>query len=106
MKKIILIMLFSLTIFANTNPCKLDIYFGNGVWNDGQAAQESMFELKIFIQLNYPTRFSIVEDGVTYDFKYAHNETYGTINDLLKHIGNSMQVDKLVKVIFHLQQKL
>ncbi|MCF6330877.1 MAG: hypothetical protein L3I99_04950 [Sulfurimonas sp.] len=84
MKIIILILLFSLTLFANTEPCKLHVYYGNGVWNDSDQAEESMEELKTFMQINNQTRFPVADDGVAYDFKYAHNETYGYINDLIE----------------------
>ncbi len=84
MRKIILIILLSLTLFANSDSCKLDVYFGNGVWNDEMAAKDSRDELKTFMQLHYPARFGVANEGVTYDFKYAHNETYGTINDLIE----------------------
>lgn len=84
MKKILLILLFTLTLFANTDSCKLDVYFGNGVWNDLDAVKVSRDELKIFMQQHNPQRFSIEDEGVTYDFKYAHNETTGTIDDLIE----------------------
>lgn len=84
MKKIVFIILFTLTLFGNTNPCKLDVYFGNGVDNDSKEAEASMEKLKQFMQLNYPSRFKTADEGVTYNFKYAHNETYGVINDLIE----------------------
>ena len=34
MKKILLIVLFNFTLFANTSSCMLDVYFGNGVWSE------------------------------------------------------------------------
>ena len=84
MKKIILILLFSLTLFANTESCKLDVYFGNGVWNNSTIAEASMLKLKQFMRTNNPIRFPIIEDGITYDFKYAHNKDVSTIDDLLE----------------------
>lgn len=84
MKKIILTLLFSLTLFANTDSCKLDVYFGNGVWNNLPKAQISMFALKRFIQTSNPTRFPLNEDGMAYDFKYAHNKDVSIIDDLLE----------------------
>lgn len=84
MKKIILILFFSLTLFANSNSCMLDVYFGNGVNNDAQEAEKSKDELAIFMQTNHPNRFNLADEGVTYNFNYAHNETYGVINDLIE----------------------
>ncbi|MDD2790075.1 MAG: hypothetical protein PHU40_05345 [Sulfurimonas sp.] len=84
MKKILLIVLFTLTLFANTDSCKLDVYFGNGVWNDEDQADISKIALKTFLQQQNPQRFNIADEGVTYNFKYAHNETYGNIDDLLE----------------------
>ena len=84
MRKILLIVLFTLALFANNDSCKLDVYYGNGVWNDVRAVKDSKDELKIFMQLHYPGRFSVADEGVTYDFKYMHNETYGVINDLIE----------------------
>ena len=77
-------MFFSLTLFANTSSCQLDVYFGNGVYNDERAANDSKIKLKKFIQVNYPLRFSQADNGVTYSFKYAHNASYGVINDLIE----------------------
>ena len=84
MKKTLLIVLLTTTLFATTDSCKLDVYFGNGVNNDLDAAKASRDKLKQLTQLHYPGRFSIADDGITYDFKYAHNETYGVINDLIE----------------------
>lgn len=98
MRKIILIILISLTLFANSDSCKLDVYFGNGVWNNEKAANISKIELKTFMQLHYPSRFRIADEGVTYDFKYAHNKTYGYINDLIEtfwQLYDSGQISKL-----------
>ena len=55
MKKILLIALFSFTLFANTNSCMLDVYFGNGVWNDDDAKLSSAKELKRFMRDNICT---------------------------------------------------
>jgi len=66
MRKIILILLFSLTLFANTDSCKLDVYFGNGVWNNEEAAKISRDELKYFMKINNRTRFPVADDGETY----------------------------------------
>lgn len=84
MKKILLIILLTLTLFGNTDSCKLDVYFGNGVWNNEKQANISKIALKEFIQKENPQRFNIADEGVTYNFKYAHNETYGNIDDLLE----------------------
>ena len=82
MKKIILILLFSLILFANSDSCNLDVYFGNGVWNNERAAKISRDALKKFMQVNNPIRFSVNDD--TYDFKYAHNKDVSIIDDLLE----------------------
>jgi hypothetical protein len=98
MRKILLMVLFTLTLFAANDSCKLDVYFGNGVDNDSKEAEASMEKLKKFMQLHYPSRFSIADEGVTYDFKYAHNETYGVINDLIEthwQLYESGQISKL-----------
>ena len=54
MRKIVLIILFTFTLFANNDSCKLDVYFGNGVWNDSQEAEKSKDELKAFMQQHNP----------------------------------------------------
>ncbi|WP_457745006.1 hypothetical protein [Sulfurimonas sp.] len=98
MKKILLIVLFTLTLFGNNNACKLDVYFGNGVDNDSAAAEKSMKKLRIFMQDHSPQKFTIENEGVTYNFKYAHNETYGVINDLIEtfwQLYDSGQISKM-----------
>jgi len=84
MKKIILILLFSLTLFAKSDSCKLDVYFGNGVWNSSEQAEESMEELKAFMQMNNTMRFLKVDDGTTYEFLSAHNAPHGYIDDMIE----------------------
>lgn len=84
MKKIILILLLTLTLFANDETCKLDIYYGNGVWNDLEDAEDSREELEIFMQGENPQRFNIADNNITYSFNYAYNKTDGTINDLIE----------------------
>jgi len=98
MKKILLIVLFTLTLFADNDSCKLDVYFGNGVDNDSKEAEASKEKLKKFMQLHYPSRFAVADEGVTYDFKYMHNETYGKLNDLIEthwQLYESGQIGKL-----------
>ena len=62
----------------------LDVYFGNGVWNDKYDAVESSKELKKFMKDHNPQRFSGVDEGITYSFNYAHNNTHGTLVDLIE----------------------
>ena len=93
MKKIILILLFSLTLFANSDSCKLDVYYGNGVWNSEEQTRDSTKKLKAFMQMNNIMRFLKVDDGTTYSFKYAYNPEHGTTDDLIETlIGNFMIV--------------
>ena len=84
MKKILLIVLFNFTLFANTSSCMLDVYFGNGVWNSYKEAEASKNELRTFIQNNNPSRFAIKDEDVTYSLKNAYNHTYGTSIDLIE----------------------
>ena len=84
MKKILLILLLSFTLFANTSSCMLDVYFGNGVWNESWQAEDSMDALKKFIQQNNPTRFPRTDEDITYSFKLAYNNTNGTLTDLIE----------------------
>jgi len=84
MKKLILTLLFSLTLFANSDSCKLDVYFGNGVWNSPKQAEASMKELRRFMRLKNYTRFSVPDEGTTYSFKYAYNPEHGTTDDLIE----------------------
>ena len=84
MKKIILILLFSLTLFANSDSCKLDVYYGNGVWNSEEQTRDSTKKLKAFMQMNNIMRFLKVDDGTTYSFKYAYNPEHGTTDDLIE----------------------
>lgn len=79
MKKIIILLTLTLTLFAS-DACKLDVYFGNGVWNDREAAEESKIRLQEFIQKHNPDRFPIAEEGTTYSFKVAYNKTEGTVD--------------------------
>jgi hypothetical protein len=83
MKKIIILLTLTLTLFAS-DACKLDVYFGNGVWNDREAAEESKIRLQEFIQKHNPDRFPIAEEGTTYSFKVAYNKTEGTVDDLIE----------------------
>ena len=83
MKKIIITLLFSLTLFANSSSCKLDVYFGNGVLNDEKDAKISMIALKDFMRLHNPGRFNTANKD-TYNFKYAHNKSYGVVEDLIE----------------------
>ncbi|WP_345975594.1 hypothetical protein [Sulfurimonas sp. HSL3-7] len=84
MRKIVLILLFNLTLFASTNSCLLDVYFGNGVWNSLTQAQISRDKLKKFMQDRNPDKFTLADEKVTYDFKYAHNKTHGALTDLIE----------------------
>ena len=84
MKKLLFTVLFNFTLFANTNTCMLDIYFGNGVWNSYKEAEASKNELRTFMQNHNPSRFAIEDEDLTYSLKNAYNHTYGTSIDLIE----------------------
>jgi hypothetical protein len=83
MKKIILLFTLMLSLFAS-DACKLDVYFGNGVWNTDKQAEASKRELRRFIWDHNPDRFPIAEEGTTYSFNVAYNKGEGTVDDLLE----------------------
>jgi hypothetical protein len=60
-------LLLSTALFANTDSCKLDVYFGNGVWNEAWQAENSMKKLKKFMQTHDPVRFAESDYGTTYN---------------------------------------
>ena len=84
MKKTLIIVLFNFSLWASTNSCMLDVYFGNGVWNESWQAEESMGSLATFMQERNPEKFTINDENITYNFKYAHNDTHGTLVDLIE----------------------
>ncbi len=84
MKKLLLSLLFSATLFATTNSCMLDVYFGNGVWNTKKDAKKSAKKLMKFMQDHNPERFFLAENNTTYSFKLAYNHKYGTLTDLIE----------------------
>ena len=84
MKSIFILFLIVLNLHANTEACKTDVYFGNGVWNDREDAKESMKKLKEFVQIENPNFFSVSNEDVTYSIKYMHNKTDGKIEDLIE----------------------
>lgn len=83
MKKIILLLTLTLSLFAS-DACKLDVYFGNGVWNTEKQARQSKLALKEFIQKHNPDRFPVAEEGTAYSFNVAYNKTEGTVDDLIE----------------------
>ena len=99
MKKILLILLFSLTLFANSDSCKLDVYFGNGVWNDEKAVKISMLALKDFMKINNRGRFNIANED-TYDFKYLHNVDHGTVNDMIETFWQLYESGQISELYF------
>ena len=83
MKKILFLILITASLLQ-AKACKLDVYFGNGVWNDEEQAMKSRDALKDFLHKNSPSFFSIEDEGTTYKIKYMHNKTYGYTDDLLE----------------------
>ena len=83
MKKTIILLTLTVTIFAS-DACKLDVYFGNGVWNTRKQAEESKKELRKFMLKHNPDRFLIAEEDTTYSFNVAYNKGEGTTDDLLE----------------------
>ncbi|MDD2789633.1 MAG: hypothetical protein PHU40_03085 [Sulfurimonas sp.] len=91
MKKIIILLTLTLTLFAS-DACKLDIYFGNGVWNTRPQAEASKLKLKKFMRDHNPDRFPIAEEGTTYSFKLAYNK------------GDNWDVDDLLETFWQLHE--
>ncbi len=47
MKKVYLLLyIFVSFTFSDTNVCKTDVYFGNGVWNSYQQAEDGKLEIR------------------------------------------------------------
>lgn len=84
MKNIFILLLIVLSLHANTEPCKTDVYFGNGVWNTKDQAKDSMNDMFKFLKEENPNYFSIADEDVTYSIKYMHNKPYGYIEDLIE----------------------
>jgi len=85
MKKIILLFTV-ITGILSAKPCMTDIYFGNGVWNDKDDAEDNKNSLRKFMlfQAQANTRLNPNQEGIDYDFKYAHNPSYSYIEDLIE----------------------
>ena len=84
MKSIIILLLIVLNLYANTEPCKTDVYFGNGVWNNREQAKDSMDDMFKFLKEENPNYFSVADENVIYSIKYMHNKTGGKIEDLVE----------------------
>lgn len=91
MKKIILLLTLTLSLFAS-DACKLDVYFGNGVWNDREEAEASKIALEEFMRDHNPDRFPIAEEGITYSFKVAYNK------------GDNWDIDDLLETFWQLHE--
>jgi len=83
MKKILFILILAMgSVYAK--PCMTDIYFGNGVWNERDDAEDGMFALRK-LMFRFPnSRLNRSLEDQEYNFKYAHNPTAGTIDDLIE----------------------
>jgi len=88
MKKVLIfIMIFmglSFSYAENINECKTDIYYGNGVWNEYENADDSRKKLEVRI-----VKLEIVDGDSFLQTKYgetklAYNWGQGTMLDLLE----------------------
>lgn len=84
MKSIAIVLFLSISLLAMQTPCSLDVYYGNGVWNDSMSAEKSRDKLKRLLQRENPEQYPLEEEGKSYNFKHAHNQSYGAINDLIE----------------------
>ena len=78
MKKILLILLTCFTFSAQSaiiDECKIDFYYGNGVWNDLKDAQDGQKYLKMFLKEKL---------GIKTKIERAFNHTHGTRADLIE----------------------
>ncbi len=84
-KFILALSLFIATLYAeNINECKIDIYFGNGVWNQPEEAEEGRKKLQTYI-----IDKEIIKNDPELQAKYGeaklqHNWSYGDMMDLLE----------------------
>jgi hypothetical protein len=74
---------FSYALAGDINECKTDIWFGNGVWNDRNDAEENRDELEILVL------DAIYQDNQNkmyqkHDFKLAYNWGQGAMTDVLE----------------------
>jgi len=99
MKKIILfITLLTGMLFAK--PCITDIYFGNGVWNSEKDAIENRNTLRKFMLYRANIRLDPNKEIVDYQFKYAHNPSYGKIDDLIETFWQLKESGQISKYYF------
>jgi len=84
LKLIILLSFFLVTLYAEEiNECKTDIYFGNGVWNEPEDAEKSIFRLQKLINKE------IIKNNPKLQAKYGevklqYNWGQGTMLDVLE----------------------
>lgn len=84
MKKLfMLLILLVTTVFANIDEYKTDIYFGNGVWNSPESAEDSRYHLQEKIKQE------IIKDDEKLAKKYgkvylSYNWEQGAMADLLE----------------------
>ena len=83
MKKILLLLILTMSS-TYAKPCMTDIYFGNGVWNEEDDAKDGIKALRYLMFSSPNSRLNKSLEGQEYDFKYAHNPTNGTIDDLVE----------------------
>ncbi len=98
MKTIALFLFCLLTISVSAHTIqiderKVDIYFGNGVWNDDQSAETGRKELEdtIKAELNRPY------ETVT----LAFNHTYGKRRDLIETFYQLKELGQISAGYFH-----
>ena len=87
MKNILILILLFTNIFANTQACRTDIYFGNGVWNDEIQTFVSTLKLEKFLReqgIKFSSPETIGGNSKRHVMRYIHNETHGEINDLIE----------------------
>ncbi len=76
---LILLMLFtSLTVFANTDDCKTDVYFANGIKTEQRTAIENADILEVAIIDMLGTEAFTKQIGKV---SYSYNETHGLLSD-------------------------
>jgi hypothetical protein len=74
---------FSYALAGDINECKTDIWFGNGVWNSQDGAEENRYALE---ELVLREVYSSNENAMyqKHDFKLAYNWGQGAMTDVLE----------------------
>jgi hypothetical protein len=106
MKKLLLLIVLAigLSVFSNAeniNECKTDIYYGNGVWNEYEDADDSRWDLESLIEDEIINRNPLLE--VKYGkVKLVYNWGQGYVLDVLEVYYQLREAGQLDGIGFYL----